>query len=142
MHQFHEFSLDVSSLIVTSAFVKKKRSKMRHLKKFVKPMVVKLRSKMSHWPNIPRRYASNIDLRFPADMDLEGCIFSVAHFLWGNKLIRNYSFLYKCFPKNYFLNGNHMFFSSWNKEKVVDKSCCPRNYNSFVPRNRTVVNTP
>ena len=30
---FHEFSLDVSSLIVTtSAFVKKERSKMRHLK--------------------------------------------------------------------------------------------------------------
>jgi hypothetical protein len=38
---FHEFYLDVSSLIVTtSAFVKKKNSKMRHLKKFVKPMEV------------------------------------------------------------------------------------------------------
>ena len=38
-HWFHKFSLDVSSLIVTtSAFVKKERSKMRHLKKFVKPM--------------------------------------------------------------------------------------------------------
>ena len=48
-HWFHEFSLDVSSLIVTtSAFVKKERSKMRHLKIFVKPMEVKLRSKMSH----------------------------------------------------------------------------------------------
>ena len=29
---------------------------MRHLKKIVKPMVVKLRSKMSHWPEIPRRF--------------------------------------------------------------------------------------
>ena len=54
---FQEFSLDVSSLIVTtSAFVKKERSKMRHLKKFVKPMEVKLRSK--------------IDLRFPTGMVL------------------------------------------------------------------------
>ena len=44
-----------SSLIVTtSAFVKKKSSKMRHLKKFVKPMEVKLRCP--------------IDLRFPAGM--------------------------------------------------------------------------
>ena len=35
------FHLDVSSFIVTtSAFVKKKNSKMRHLKKFVKPMEV------------------------------------------------------------------------------------------------------
>ena len=43
------FHLDVSSFIVTtSAFVKKENSKMRHLKKFVKPMEVKLRSKMSH----------------------------------------------------------------------------------------------
>ena len=47
-----------SSLIVTtSAFIKKKRSKMRHLKKIVLPMEVKLRSKMSHWPKIPHRYA-------------------------------------------------------------------------------------
>ena len=39
LHRFHEFSLDVSSLIVTtSAFVKKKRSKMRHLNKFVQSM--------------------------------------------------------------------------------------------------------
>ena len=38
---FSNFSLDVSSLIVTaSAFVEKKRSKMRHLKKFVKPMEI------------------------------------------------------------------------------------------------------
>ena len=45
---FTNFLYDVSSLIVTtSAFVKKERSKMRHLKKFVKPMEVKLRSKMS-----------------------------------------------------------------------------------------------
>ena len=29
---------------------------MRHLKKFVKPMEIKLRSKMSHWPEIPSRY--------------------------------------------------------------------------------------
>jgi hypothetical protein len=44
-------------LIVTaSAFVKKERSKMRHLKKFVKPFEVKLRSKMSHLPKIPHRY--------------------------------------------------------------------------------------
>ena len=54
---FHEFSLDVSSLIVTtSEFVKKEMSKMRHLKKFLKPMEVKLRSNMSHWPKIPHRY--------------------------------------------------------------------------------------
>ena len=47
----------VSSLIVTtSAFVKKGRSKMRHLKRFLKPMEIKLRSKMSHWPRIPHRY--------------------------------------------------------------------------------------
>ena len=42
LHWFHEFYLDVSSLIVTtSAFVKKKNSQKRHLKKFVKPMEVK-----------------------------------------------------------------------------------------------------
>ena len=29
----------------------------KHLKKFVKPMKVKLRIKMSHWPKIPHRYA-------------------------------------------------------------------------------------
>ena len=33
--------------------------KMRHLKKFVKSMEVKLRSKMSHWPEHPRRYDIN-----------------------------------------------------------------------------------
>ena len=34
LHRFHKFSLDVSSLIVTTtAFVEKDRSKMRHLKK-------------------------------------------------------------------------------------------------------------
>ena len=34
LHWFHEFYLDVSSLsVTTSAFVKKKKSKMRHLKK-------------------------------------------------------------------------------------------------------------
>ena len=32
---------------------------MRNLKKFVKPMEVKLRSKMSHWPKIPHRYAGH-----------------------------------------------------------------------------------
>ena len=31
-----------------TCFVKKERSKVRHLKKFVKPMDVKLRSKVSH----------------------------------------------------------------------------------------------
>ena len=52
-HWLHKFSLDVSSLIaITSAFVKQKRSKMRHLKKFVKTKGDKLRSKMSHWPKI------------------------------------------------------------------------------------------
>ena len=41
LHWFHKFYLDVSSLIATtSAFVEKKNSKMRHLKKFVKPMKV------------------------------------------------------------------------------------------------------
>ena len=41
LHWFHKFYLDVSSLIATtSAFVKRKNSKMRHLKKFVKPMEV------------------------------------------------------------------------------------------------------
>ena len=41
LHWFHKFYLDVSSLIVTtSAFVKKKNSKMRHLKKIVKPIEV------------------------------------------------------------------------------------------------------
>ena len=41
LYWFLKFHLDVSSLIVTtSAFVKKKNSKMRHLKKFVKPMEV------------------------------------------------------------------------------------------------------
>ena len=33
---------------------------MRHLKNFVKPMEVKLRSKMSHWPKIPHRYESSL----------------------------------------------------------------------------------
>jgi len=48
VNRFHKFSLDISSLIVTtSAFVKKERSKRRHLKKIVKSMEVKLRSKMS-----------------------------------------------------------------------------------------------
>ena len=48
-HQFHEFSLDVSSLIVaTSAFEKKGKVKDETSKKIVKPMEVKLRSKMSH----------------------------------------------------------------------------------------------
>ena len=43
----NNLALDVSSLIVTtSAFIKKKRSKMRPLKKFLKPIEVKLRSKM------------------------------------------------------------------------------------------------
>ena len=43
----NNLALDVSSLIVTtSAFVKKKRSKMRHLKNSVKLMEVKLRSKI------------------------------------------------------------------------------------------------
>ena len=37
--QLHKFYFDVSSL-TTSAFVKKKNSKVRHLKKFVKPMEV------------------------------------------------------------------------------------------------------
>ena len=38
---FTNFYLDISSSIVTtSAFVKKKNSKMRHLKKIVKPMEV------------------------------------------------------------------------------------------------------
>ena len=46
---FTNFLYDVSSLIfTTSAFVKKKRSKMRHIKNFVKPMEVKSRSKISH----------------------------------------------------------------------------------------------
>ena len=30
---------------------------MRNLKPFVKPMEIKLRSKMSHWPKIPHKYA-------------------------------------------------------------------------------------
>jgi len=46
-------------IVTTSAFVKKERSKMRHLKKFVKPMEVKLRKKMSHRPKIPHRYDNN-----------------------------------------------------------------------------------
>ena len=51
-NRFHEFSLDVSSLIITtSAFVKKERSKMSHLKKFVKPMEIK------QDPKIPHRYS-------------------------------------------------------------------------------------
>ena len=33
-------------------FQKRERSKIRHQKKFVKPMEVKLRSKMSHWPKV------------------------------------------------------------------------------------------
>ena len=54
LHRFHESSLDVSTLIVTTwPFLTKERSKMRHIKKIVKPMEVKLRSKMSHWPKIP-----------------------------------------------------------------------------------------
>ena len=58
MHRFHKFSLDVSSLIATtSAFVKTERSNMGHLKKFVKPMEVKIRSKM-------------IDLRFHTGMNI------------------------------------------------------------------------
>ena len=32
---------------------------MRHLKTFVKPMKVKLRGKMSHWPDISRRFVLN-----------------------------------------------------------------------------------
>jgi hypothetical protein len=49
LHWFHGFSLDVPSLIVTtSAFVKKKKVKDETSKKFVKPMEVKLRSKISH----------------------------------------------------------------------------------------------
>ena len=44
LHQFHNFSLDIWSLIITSAFVAKERSNMRHLKKFVKPMEFKKKS--------------------------------------------------------------------------------------------------
>ena len=35
---------------------------MRHLKNFVKPKEVKFRSKMSHWPKIPHRYAFWIEI--------------------------------------------------------------------------------
>ena len=51
----------VSSLIVTtSGFVKRERSKMRHLKKFVKPNggQIKGQDVPLHWPKFPRRYGS------------------------------------------------------------------------------------
>ena len=37
--------------------------KVRHLNKFVKPMEVKLRSKISHWPKIPHRYGPHVCLK-------------------------------------------------------------------------------
>jgi hypothetical protein len=64
MHQLNEFSLDVSSLnVTTSAFVKKERSKMGHLKKFVKPKEVKLRAGQIKEQDVPLTY-----LRFPTGM--------------------------------------------------------------------------
>ena len=51
LHRFQKFSLDGSSLIVTTlALVNKKSSKMRHLKKFVKAMEVNGTSCSLIWP--------------------------------------------------------------------------------------------
>ena len=73
----------VSSLIViTSAFCICKKGKVKDetSKKIVKPMEVKLRSKMSHWPKIPHRYGPVV------------ChIYLFRHNFWILNQIREYS---------------------------------------------------
>ena len=59
-----------SSMIVNTSICKKGKVKDETSKKFVKPMEIKLWSKMSHWPKIPHRnvWNPNFDVEGQAEL--------------------------------------------------------------------------